>query len=296
MAYEWTELTFIELDAKNQEKDLPFGYKFKGDTTGVVFAVSVITVFLVLAALYESWTFPLAVILVVPVCVSCSLAGIWITDPGSAAATAVKWNALGIPDWLKPGSWAGQFGAWLDSGPIALVNGWVKKAGVSKQDVNIFTQVGFVVLIGLACKNAILIVEFAKVARDRGVDVHTAVMDACKLRFRPILMTSVAFMLGVLPLAIARGAGGEMRQALGVAVLGGMAGVTAFGVILTPVFFALVDRASMSVVFRNKYLRAVSEAFLFMLSFKFVRPMGGIVKTAASKSMRRVVGRREPRG
>src|SRR6185295_9280556 len=109
-------------------------------------------------------------------------------------------------------------------------------------DVNVFTQVGFVVLIGLACKNAILIVEFAKVARDRGADLRTSVLDACKLRFRPIIMTSMAFMLGVLPLAVGTGAGAEMRRALGVAVLGGMLGVTVFGIFLTPVFFALVDR------------------------------------------------------
>src|SRR5207302_6444066 len=129
---------------------------------------------------------------------------------------------------------------WLDDGPIAWVNRQVLAAGIGKQDVNIFTQVGFVVLVGLACKNAILIVEFAKVARDKGEDLHTAVLDACKLRFRPIMMTSVAFMLGVLPLAVARGAGAEMRQAIGVAVLGGMLGVTLFGIVLTPVFFAVV--------------------------------------------------------
>ena len=112
--------------------------------------------------------------------------------------------------------------------------------------MNIFTQVGFVVLVGLACKNAILIVEFAKIARDSGAELRTAILAACKLRFRPIMMTSIAFMLGVFPLAIAKGAGAEMRQALGVAVLGGMLGVTAFGVILTPVFFALVDRLTTS--------------------------------------------------
>ncbi|HSQ58176.1 MAG TPA: efflux RND transporter permease subunit, partial [Gemmata sp.] len=233
MAYEWTELTFLEKKSRN---------------TGLeVFGLSVVCVFLVLAFLYESWAFPLAVILVVPVCVACSLAAVWITDPLSAAQTVSDWNAsASIPRWLKPGAWAGGFADWLDRVPIASANGWLTAVGVGKQDVNIFTQVGFVVLIGLACKNAILIVEFAKVARDKGIDMRTAILDACKLRYRPIIMTSVAFMLGVLQLAVATGAGGEMRQAIGVAVLGGMLGVTVFGIVLTPVFFALVDRLTRS--------------------------------------------------
>ena len=175
MAYEWSEITFIEKQTK--------------DTGTLVFGVSVVCVFLVLAALYESWTLPLAVVLVVPVCVI-----------GSLAAVAI-----------------------------------------AHQDVNIFTQVGFVVLVGLACKNAILIIEYAKVARARGLDRRTAVLDACRLRFRPILMTSVAFILGVLPLLTATGAGAEMRRALGTAVFGGMIGVTVIGVVLTPVFFVVVD-------------------------------------------------------
>jgi multidrug efflux pump len=235
--------------------------------------LSVAFVFLILAALYESWAFPVAVILVVPVCVACSLGAVWLTDPGSAVQMFAGWGL--IPDlkigqhppaeWLPaPGIWeedkpvTGPFwfriGYWIDyvfGGPLSPptgyagwrgISGWLLAHGIGKQDVNIFTQVGFVVLVGLACKNAILIVEFAKVARDRGEDPHVAVLEACKLRFRPIMMTSVAFMLGVLPLAVARGAGAEMRQALGVAVLGGMLGVTAFGIGLTPVFFVLVDR------------------------------------------------------
>jgi multidrug efflux pump len=149
-------------------------------------------VFLVLAALYESWSLPLAVILVVPMCVLCSIAGV----------------------------------------------------AVAKLDINIFTQIGFVVLIGLACKNAILIVEFAKLRRDEGLDVYESILQACRLRLRPILMTSFAFILGVVPLVVATGAGFEMRRALGTAVFSGMLGVTIFGIFLTPVFFLIVDRIS----------------------------------------------------
>lgn len=176
MTIEWTEITFVEKMTRN--------------TGTIVFALAVAFVFLMLAALYENWALPLAVILVVPLCVV-----------GSLTAVAI-----------------------------------------SGKDVNLFTQVGFVVLIGLACKNAILIVEFAKLARDRGVSRKDAVLDACRQRFRPILMTSAAFILGVAPLLTTSGAGSEMRRALGTAVFGGMIGVTLFGVVLTPVFFVLVDR------------------------------------------------------
>ncbi len=286
---EWTELTFIEQQAKRKTIDLPGGYRFEGDMTGFVFGISVVFVFLVLAALYESWAFPLAVILVVPVCVASSLAAVWLTDPGSAAATVAEWVANpSVPGWLKPGAWAAGAGGWVDRVPVGTAAGWVSKAGVGKQDVNIFTQIGFVVLVGLACKNAILIVEFAKVSRDAGADLRTAILGACKLRFRPILMTSVAFMLGVVPLAIAKGAGGEMRQALGVAVLGGMAGVTVFGIFLTPVFFAVVDRVSEGPVFRNRWVRGVSDSLLWVLRFRFVRPLAGQV----AKVTRRVTTRR----
>jgi multidrug efflux pump len=161
---------------------------------------------------------------------------------------------------------------------LARANRAVLGAGIGRQDVNIFTQVGFVVLVGLACKNAILIVEFAKLARDRGEDLNTAILDACKLRFRPIMMTSIAFMLGVLPLAVARGAGAEMRQALGVAVLGGMLGVTVFGVILTPVFFALVDRATKGRAARSKWARAVHGASMYVLRLKFLAPLARTVR------------------
>jgi multidrug efflux pump len=115
----------------------------------------------------------------------------------------------------------------------------VRVAGL---DINIFTQVGFVVLVGLACKNAILIVEFAKQQADAGADRWTAAIEASKLRLRPIVMTSFAFVIGVLPLVIAEGAGAEMRRALGTAVFAGMLGVTAFGIFLTPVFFVTVRR------------------------------------------------------
>lgn len=176
MAVEWTEITFVEKMTRN--------------TGPIVFGLAVAFVFLMLAALYENWALPLAVILVVPLCVVGSLTAVWVVG----------------------------------------------------KDVNLFTQVGFVVLIGLACKNAILIVEFAKLARDNGVSRNDAVLDACRQRFRPILMTSAAFILGVAPLLTSNGAGSEMRRALGTAVFGGMIGVTLFGVVLTPVFFVLVDR------------------------------------------------------
>ncbi|HAV31636.1 MAG TPA: transporter [Planctomycetaceae bacterium] len=176
MAAEWTELAFLE--------------RTSGSTGMLLFAGSVAFVFLVLAALYESWTLPLAVILVVPMCVLCSLAGV----------------------------------------------------AMAEMDINIFTQVGFVVLIGLACKNAILIVEFAKLRRDEGHSAQASVLAACRQRLRPILMTSFAFILGVVPLVFATGAGAEMRKALGTAVFSGMLGVTLFGIFLTPVFYYVVDR------------------------------------------------------
>ncbi|MDB5313890.1 MAG: bepE 1 [Gemmataceae bacterium] len=293
MGAEWTELSFIEQLAGRSELRIPGIYTFRGDTTVLVFGLSVTFVFLVLAALYESWAFPLAVILVVPVCVVCSLAAVWVTDPGTAVQTLADWNAnANVPGWLKFGEWAQPPGRWLDDHPIKGANALVRGAGVRKQDVNIFTQVGFVVLIGLACKNAILIVEFARVARAKGADVRTAVFDACRLRFRPILMTSVAFILGVFPLAVATGAGSEMRQALGVAVLGGMAGVTLFGIFLTPIFFYLVDRLTTTPLFANRYVRAVSDAVLYAIRFRFVRPLAGVALTAAGAGFRKVTRRK----
>jgi multidrug efflux pump len=165
----------------------------------IVFALSVVFVFLVLAALYESWSLPLAVILVVPLCVLSAIAGV----------------------------------------------------AYAKLDINVFTQIGLVVLIGLASKNAILIVEYAKRRREIGEDLSTAIQDACRLRLRPIIMTSFAFILGVVPLVVATGAGFEMRRALGTTVFSGMLGVTFFGLFFTPVFFAVIDRAGHAAVWRR---------------------------------------------
>jgi len=176
MAYEWTELTFLQRQA--------------GNTAIYAFGLAVVIVFLVLAAQYESWKLPLAVILVVPMCLLFAIIGV---------------NLAG-------------------------------------QDVTIFTQIGFIVLVGLACKNAILIVEFARQKQDAGMPVREAAVEACRLRLRPILMTSFAFILGVVPLVLATGAGAEMRQSLGIAVFSGMLGVTAFGIFLTPVFYTVIQR------------------------------------------------------
>ncbi len=175
MATEWTDLAFLQLQA--------------GNSAMYFFFLAVVFVFLVLAAQYESWRLPLAVILVVPMCIFCS--------------------ALGLQ--------------------------------VAGMEINIFTQIGFVVLVGLASKNAILIVEFAKQQQELGVPRRQATLEACRLRLRPILMTSFAFILGVLPLVIAHGAGAEMRRALGVAVFSGMLGVTFFGIFLTPVFYYVIQ-------------------------------------------------------
>ena len=167
----WTELSLQQILA--------------GDTATLVFVLGTVFVFLVLAAQYESWALPLAIILIVPMCLLAAIAGVWL-------------------------------------------------AGL---DNNIFTQIGLVVLVGLAAKNAILIVEFAKQRQDAGATPAEAVLEAAKLRLRPILMTSLAFILGVVPLVLGTGAGAEMRQALGTAVFSGMLGVTVFGIFFTPVFY-----------------------------------------------------------
>lgn len=174
LGFEWCELAYLE--------------KTAGNTAIIVFIMAVVFVFLVLSAQYESWSLPLAVILVVPMCLLCSLVGVMIEG----------------------------------------------------LDMNIFTQIGFLVLVGLACKNAILIVEFAKVKQDNGLSRKEAVLEACRLRLRPIIMTSLAFILGVLPLIFSSGAGHEMRFTLGVAVFSGMIGVTLFGIFLTPVFYSVI--------------------------------------------------------
>jgi multidrug efflux pump subunit AcrB len=175
MRPEWTELALLQLKA--------------GNTAMYAFILAVVLVFLVLAAQYESWSLPLAVILVVPMCLLCSIAGVIF----------------------------------------------------ARMDINIFTQIGFVVLVGLACKNAILIVEFARSRHEAGVDRFQATLEACKLRLRPIIMTSLAFIFGVVPLVIGEGAGAEMRRTLGTAVFSGMLGVTLFGIFLTPVFFYVIQ-------------------------------------------------------
>jgi multidrug efflux pump len=176
MGFEWTELTYQQIEAG---KDL---------LTKLVFPLAVVFVFLVLSAQYESWSLPLAIILIVPMCLLAAIAGIWIM----------------------------------------------------RMENNIFTQIGLVVLVGLASKNAILIVEFAKQLQDEGKEAFEATVEASKLRLRPILMTSFAFILGVVPLVLAKGAGAEMRVALGVAVFSGMLGVTIFGIFFTPVFYVVI--------------------------------------------------------
>ncbi|MEP4891183.1 MAG: multidrug efflux RND transporter permease subunit [Aliiglaciecola sp.] len=181
IGYEWTELAYQQKQA--------------GSSALLAFVFAVIFVFLLLVALYESWTLPLSVILIVPMCLLGAISGVYI-------------------------------------------------AGM---DNNILTQVGLIVLIGLASKNAILIVEFARHKEQHGVPLYKAAVEAATLRLRPILMTSFAFILGVVPLVIATGAGAEMRQALGVAVFSGMLGVLFFGLIFTPVFYILCRKLSMLV-------------------------------------------------
>jgi multidrug efflux pump subunit AcrB len=174
VGFEWTEIALQE--------------KLAGNTAIVAFGLAVVFVFLLLAALYESWLLPLAVVLIVPMCILAAMIGV---------------NVRGL-------------------------------------DRNILVAVGLVVLVGLAAKNAILIVEFAKQAEDQGASRFDAAVTAAQTRLRPILMTSLAFILGVFPLAIASGAGAEMRQSLGTAVFAGMLGVTLFGLVFTPVFYVLV--------------------------------------------------------
>jgi len=174
MSFEWTDLTYQQILA--------------GNSAIFIFPLCVLLAFLVLAAQYESWSLPLAVILIVPMTLLSAITG------------------------------------------VILAGG----------DNNIFTQIGLIVLVGLACKNAILIVEFAKEKQEEGMDRVSAVLEACRLRLRPILMTSFAFIMGVVPLVLSSGAGAEMRHAMGVAVFSGMLGVTFFGLLLTPLFYVLI--------------------------------------------------------
>jgi multidrug efflux pump len=161
-------------------------------------------------------------------------------------------------------------------------------AGGSPADINIFTQIGFVVLVGLASKNAILIVEYAKRQREEGAPRYEATLAACKLRLRPIVMTSLAFILGTLPLLIARGAGAEMRRTLGTAVFSGMLGVTLFGIFLTPVFFNVIDWLGGTRQFRSRFwqwarfftLGIFALGFLWML----LRLLGFLARDAWRKS------------
>ena len=176
--FEWTELSLQQVLA--------------GNVALLVFPLSVIFVFLALAAQYESWSLPFAVILIVPMCILSSMVGVWLNH----------------------------------------------------MDNNIFTQIGFIVLVGLASKNAILIVEFAKRRQESGLSFFDAAVEASRIRLRPILMTSFAFIMGVFPLVIATGAGAESRQILGTAVFSGMLGVTFFGLLLTPVFYVAVQTLS----------------------------------------------------
>ena len=186
VGFEWTELTYQQ--------------KLAGNTAVFVFPLCVLLVFLVLAAQYESWSLPLVIILIVPMCLLSAIGGVWLT----------------------------------------------------RGDNNVFTQIGLLVLVGLACKNAILIVEFARDLERQGRDRLTAALEAARIRLRPILMTSFAFIMGVLPLVFASGAGAEMRHVMGVAVFSGMLGVTFFGLVFTPLFYVLIRRvAARRVVERN---------------------------------------------
>jgi multidrug efflux pump len=174
VSVEWTELSYQEILSR-------------GSST-LIFPLCVLLAFLVLAAQYESWTLPLAVILIVPMCIVSAMLGLWLTGG----------------------------------------------------DNNIFTKIGFIVLVGLACKNAILIVEFAVHLEQQGRKALEAAVESCRLRLRPIIMTSLAFIMGVVPLVFSTGAGSEMRHAMGVAVFSGMLGVTFFGLFLTPVFYVVI--------------------------------------------------------
>ncbi len=193
MAIEWTDLSYQQAT--------------QGKAALVVFPLAVLLAFLVLAALYESWTLPLAVILIVPMCMLSALIGVYLTG-----------------------------------------------------DNNVFVQVGLVVLMGLACKNAILIVEFARELELQGMGIVEAALEACKLRLRPIVMTSIAFIAGTVPLVLSHGAGAEVRSATGITVFSGMIGVTLFGLFLTPVFYValrkLVTRGAVHAPEGGKFVEA----------------------------------------
>ena len=187
----------------------------QGNASLIVFPLCVLLVYLVLAALYESWLLPLSVILIVPMCLLSAVGGIWLLN-------TVKGAYFGLS--IAAG--------WIPPPPISAPPSFI--------DLNIFTQIGLIVLMGLACKNAILIVEFARELEHRGMKIAQAAQEACRLRLRPILMTSFAFIMGVMPLMLASGAGAEVRQVMGFTVFAGMLGVTFFGLIFTPVFSVFI--------------------------------------------------------
>ena len=196
MTIDWTGLTFEQVN--------------QGSTTFLIFPLCILLVYLVLCALYESWTLPLSVILIVPLCLFSAIGGIWLVN-----------FIHGMTFLISPPTFPPRF-----------------------FDNNVFTQIGLVVLMGLACKNAILIVEFARELENKGRTTVEAALEACRLRLRPILMTSFAFIMGVLPLVFATGAGLEVRQVMGVTVFFGMLGVTFFGLFFTPVFYVLIRSAT----------------------------------------------------
>ena len=194
MAVEWTGLTYQQVT--------------QGNTALFVFPLCVLLVYLVLSALYESWSLPLAIILIVPLCLLSAIGGTWLV------------NTI--------------HGLWLAVSPPPFAPTFL--------DNNIFTKIGLAVLIGLACKNAILIVEFARDLEEQGKGIVEAAIEACRLRLRPILMTSFAFIAGVTPLVLASGAGAEVRYVMGVTVVSGMLGVTFFGLFFTPVFYVVLRK------------------------------------------------------
>ena len=194
MAVEWTGLTYQQVT--------------QGNSALFVFPLCVLLVYLVLSALYESWSLPLAIILIVPLCLLSAIGGTWLV------------NTI--------------HGLWLAVSPPTFAPAFL--------DNNIFTKIGLAVLIGLACKNAILIVEFARDLEEQGKGIIDAAIEACRLRLRPILMTSFAFIAGVTPLVLASGAGAEVRYVMGVTVVSGMLGVTVFGLFFTPVFYVVLRK------------------------------------------------------
>ena len=199
LTIEWTGLSYEQVH--------------QGSAALWVFPLCILLVYLVLSALYESWSLPLTVILIVPLCIFSAIGSIWLLN----------------------------------------------LTGLKTLDNNVFTQIGLVVLMGLACKNAILIVEFARDLEKQGRSIVDAALEACRLRLRPILMTSFAFIMGVTPLVFASGAGSEVRQVMGITVFAGMLGVTFFGLFFTPVFYVLIRTWSSRRDEKTKALEATHE-------------------------------------